>query len=317
MKVFLSILLFFPLLAHSARVVDRIMAIVNDEIITLSDFQAFRNKIKNKKPLDDILFFNKKPRFFLNKKSELLNLLVNESILESEIKKNSLQVTQQQVAGEIRRIAKNYGISQEQLVKELKKDGQSFSEYKAFIKTRMERQRLVGQAITSKIKITDDEVLQYYLKQNSSAKEQVFEYTLSHIFFSPNKSGGHDAAIERASRVLRKLKGGENFELAAKKHSEDPNFSSGGYLGTAKAGEFNASVSRSISKLKPGQFSKVVKTPAGYSILKIIKIQIADDPKFAKAKPQIRDLLTQKAFKKQFYLWIKEKRRLAFIRFNK
>ena len=212
---------------------------------------------------------------------------------------------------------KKNDLTKEQLKRELKRDGKSITEYKGFIKTRIERQRLIEKVISSQIKISDEEILQEYLKENPKAQNQVFEYSLSHIFFSPRKKGGHQAAIDRATIALEKLKSGAKFESIAKKYSEDPNFSPGGFLGTAKAGEFNKSVAKAISSLKVGEYSKVVKTPAGYSILKINNKKMTENSHFSKAKRGIQRKLAEKTFRNQFQLWLEEKRRLAFIRINK
>lgn len=317
MKYLILLILVLSNTTYAKKTVDRIMAVVDNEIITLSDYNKFRSDIKKNQLVDDILFLNQNPKSVLKSKRKLLDALVSEKILKSEVKKKNLGINTKQVESEFSRIAKENGLTKKQLERELKRDGKNISEYKSFIKNRIERQRLIEQVISSRIKISNEEILQEYLKKNPKAKDQVFEYSLSHIFFSPRKKGGSRAAINRATAVLEKLRSGSNFESTAKKYSEDPNFSPGGFLGTAKAGEFNKSVARAISSLKVGESSKVVKTPAGYSILKINSKKMTENSHFSKVKRKIQRELAEKTFKKQFKLWLEEKRRLAFIRINK
>ena len=80
---------------------------------------------------------------------------------------------------------------------------------------------------------------------------QTFEYTLSHILFTP-KTGGDDAAQGRAKAVAEKLKGGQSFEKLAEQFSEDANFTKGGALGTFRAGEMIKEIEDAVRKLSGG-----------------------------------------------------------------
>lgn len=302
--------------AQAAQLIDHIMAIVGDEIITLSDFKNYQKKIRKNEPIDEILFLGKNPKTVMKNKEKLLNILIDERILEAEVKSQKLEATLETVEKEIRRIAKNYNLTRKQLIQEIKKDGQSFSDYQHFIKTRLERQRLIEQAITSKIHISKEEILQYYLKQNPKAKEQVYEYTLAHIFFSSSKKNKSTKAIDRAIKVLEKLQRGENFESLVKKYSDKAKSNPKGILGTAKANEFNSSISKAVSGLKEGEYSKVIPMPGGYSILKIVKKVATSTTAFTRATPKIQSLLTQQAFEKQFTQWLSEKRKAIFVKVN-
>jgi peptidyl-prolyl cis-trans isomerase SurA len=102
----------------------------------------------------------------------------------------------------------------------------------------------------------------------------------------------------------------------AEQYSEDPNFSSGGLLGTFKSGEFMKEMEDAISDLNASQFSEVIKTKQGFHIVKILKKTVINDPLFEKEKEKIKNDLFELAFKKQFKLWIQSKREESYIQIN-
>ena len=219
-----------------SKTLEEVVAIVNDEMILRSDVDDFKKKLKAGTLTDELLIQSDDDRKKALKNDKvLLDKLIQSKIIDSEIKRLDLQVTVERIESEIRSIAKRNGINRSQLIEALKGQGMPFSEYQEFIRKSIERRSLVEREINSKIKISDEDVAAYYLKNNKDASNKIFEYTLSHIFISSNKRGDK-AAKQRGSEVYKKLKKGESFENLASDFSEDPNYTSGGLLGSFKAG---------------------------------------------------------------------------------
>lgn len=311
--LFVSCFILTPLSARSI-LLEKIVASVDDEIITLSDMHNYRQKIQTKKLNDD--FLNPNVKELLGDDKKLLEHLIDEKLLDSEIKKQNLSVTIERVEQEIRRIANQNKIDRAQFKEVLSREGISFADYQHFIKTQLERRALVEKEITSKIKITEDDVTAFYIaKMGSNANKDTFEYSISHILFTI-KSGDDKGAKERGQLVLEKLKQGQNFEELAANHSEDPGFSSGGTLGVFKSGEMLPEFEKSVTKLEVGQYSNLLKTKMGYHIIKLTKKRIVSDPQFQKEKASIEARLFQQAFEKQLRYWLAKKRQESFIRKN-
>lgn len=312
-KLFLLVLLLSSV--SFAEIVDRVVAIVNNEIVTLSDLRNFSSKLTQSGMIDDLLLFGQRPDSLKSNREAQLNYLINEKILDSEIKRLNLAVTIERVEQEIRDIARKNGASRAELMSAIKAQGMNPSDYQDFIKTRIERQSLIEQEITSKIRVSDEDVMAQYSRANPQADTGIYEYTLSHILFNPRK-GGPEAARDRAEAALKKIKEGNNFDTIAEQTSEDPNFSAGGLLGTFKAGEFNAELEKAVQGLGAGDVSNVVQTKAGYHIIKVLNKKIITDPRFEQEKEKIRAQLFEKAFQKHFKNWIEGKREESFIRIN-
>jgi len=314
-KFLLFLLLIFPMVSH-AEIIERIVAIVNNEIILESDFRELQNKFKTPAMIDEALLLNGKTIEDLKKDRKVqLDYLINEKIMESEIKRLNHTVTMDRVEQEIKDMAKKNNVSVNEILAAFKAQGISEAEYQAFLKSKIEKQSLIEAEVVSKLRISDDDALAEYLKNNPDRKTTVNEFSIAHIFFNPKK-GGPEAAYQRAEAVLQKLNAGENFETLAEQNSEDPNFTSGGVLGTFKSGEFLPEIEASIQNLNPGQTTGIVKSKMGYHIVKLLSKKLTSDPKFEKEKEKIKSDLFEQNFKRQMKNWLLSKREEAFIRIN-
>ncbi len=300
----------------SAEIIERVVAIINDEVVTLTDVDKYEQKLKAGGLTDDLLIPSEAVKQELLKdKKKLLQTMIDEKIIDSEVKRQKLEVPIERVEQEVRSIAKRNDISRDDLKKAVEEKGIKFSTYQDFIKTGLERHSLIDRAILSKIKISEDDVMSEYARLHGDSADQNFEFTLAHILFLIEK-GGITKAQERAALVLGKLRAGEDFDRMASEYSEDPNYSSGGVLGTFKSGEFSKEFDSTVQKMNVGDVSKVVQTKAGLHILKLLKKKLIPDPKIEKAKDEIRGQLYDKAYKKQFQAWLEQVRSEAFIRVN-
>lgn len=305
----------------NAEVIERIVAIVNDDIITLSDVNKYYDRLKSGGLTDDLLIPDEETKANLMKdRDKLLQTMIDEKIIDSEVKRQNLQVPIERVAQEVMSIAKRNNISRDELKQTLQERGLSFSQYQDFIKTGLERQQLIEKAVTSKIKVSEDDVNSVYLATVKGAEDQRFEYTIAQIMIVPDKNKETKTALAlartRAETVLAKLKGGGSFEKLASENSDDPNFSSGGVLGAFRSGELVKDFEGVVQKLGVSENSNIIQTKSGFYILKLLKKKPVSDPAADKDKEKIRAQLYEKAYKKQFQSWLEQLRQDAFIRIN-
>jgi len=314
MKIFLILLLSVMASLSHAETVDKIVAIVNDEILTLKDIENYKKQLQRGKFIDDLIITDKEK--LLKDRSALIEHMINERIIDSEVKRQDLSVTVEKVDQEIKKVSDGNRMTRSELIAALKKEGISFSEYQNFIKQRLERQALIQKTISSKIKITDDEIQNYYMNNYKGSSVTSYEYSLAHILFLP-KGGDKEAAKSRAESVLKKLNAGESFDSLASQYSEDPNFSAGGFLGNFKSGEFLKELENSVQNLSVGSHTNLVPTKFGYHIVKLLSKKIVKDPLFESKKKEIQNILYEKAFAQQFKFWIEERKLGSFIKINK
>ncbi|KHD87277.1 MAG: survival protein SurA [Bdellovibrio sp. ArHS] len=294
---------------------EKTVAIVNTELVLESDFKDLQNRIGKPGLVDEALLFDKSPESLKGNRKAQLDYLINEKILESEVKRLNLTVTSDRVESELKSMAKRNNVTEAELLNIIKGQGIAPAEYKTFLKHSIEKQSLMDSEIISKLRISDEDALNEYLKTNPSSRPSIDEFSVSHIFFNPKK-GGAEAALQRAQVAAGKVRSGENFETLAQQFSEDPNFSSGGSLGTFKSGEFLPEIEEAISNLKVGETTPVVKSRMGYHIVKLTGKKLTTDPKFERAKDRIKAQLLETSFKRQLKTWLQNKRDEIFVRIN-
>ncbi len=313
-KLFFCLILILSFSAQ-AEIVERIVAIVNSELVLESDIRAMQNTLKKPELIDDSLLLGKTADSLKGNRKAQLDYLINERLIESEIKRLNLSVTADRIEQELKDKAKANNISVADLLSAIKGQGIAEKEYRRFLKERIEKQSLMDTEIVSRLRISDDDALGEYLRQNPNSKSSINEFSVAHIFFNPRK-GGPQAAYERAQTVIEKLRTGDNFEALAEQYSEDPNFTAGGNLGSFKTGEFLPEIENSIQSLAEGDTTQVVKSKMGYHIVKLLGKKITTDPRFEREKDRIKAVLLEASFKRQLKVWLEGKKDDSFIRIN-
>ncbi|MBO9668178.1 MAG: peptidylprolyl isomerase [Bdellovibrio sp.] len=298
-----------------AEVVEKTLAVVNSEIILESDLKELQKRMTKPGMVDDALLDGKTVDSLKNNRKAQLDYLINEKLITSEIKRLNLSVTNDRVESELKDMAKRNGVSETELANIMKGQGITLAEYRVFLKDKIEKQSLMDTEIISKLRISDEDALNEYMKSNPNNKPSIDEFSVAHIFFNPKKGGG-EAALKRAEVALGKLRSGEGFETLAEQYSEDPNFSTGGALGTFKSGEFIPEIEDAISNLKVGETTGIVKSRLGFHIVKVTAKKLTTDPKFEKAKDKIKAQLLEASFKRQLRVWLQNKRDESFVRIN-
>lgn len=317
MKLFLSAGLILLSIGVSAKVVDRIVAVVNNQMITLSDLDSFRDNLKKDGLLDQaLLSFYEKDKL-LKDSDYALNYLIDTRIIDSAIDRADINVPIEAVESEIRDIARKSQTTKQNLIAGLKKRGILYSDYQDFVKTSMQRQSLLKREISSKIKISDEDVANFYIQnQKVDSKALVFEYSLAHILFVPEGRGGDADAKKRANDVLSQLRNGESFNAMAAKYSEDPRFSQGGLFGRVRAGEIVPELEKALNGVREGENTSVVKMADGYHIFRVLKRTLVTSDDFEKKKARIADMLFSDIFFRQYNSWIEDQRKSAFLKIH-
>lgn len=299
-----------------AKLVDRVVAVVNDDAITQSDVNSFKKELKTNGLLDEgLLSLYDKAKLEKSEKADI-NFLIDKSIIDDDVKTQGIVTPIEQVDSEIQNIAQSRGIDLAQLRKALKAQGISYAQYQDFVRTSMQRQTLLQKEISSKIKISNDEIDAFYASQKHGKNPLVYEYSLSHIFFA-DSNGGPDAAKTRAEDVKKRLDAGVPFNTLLSQYSEDKQYSkTDGNFGTFRLSDLNPKMRAIISKLSTGELSPVVHLPDGYHIFKVVNKKLVPSPDLLAKRDAIRRYLMGVQFKHQFHAWLSQKRAEAFIHIN-
>ena len=295
--------------------VDKVIAIVNSEPILQSELKAMPARSKKEGGLDDALMLDEKLDTLRTDSKVQLEYLIREKLVESEVKRLNLTLSDDRINSEMLTLAKRNQLSKTQLESSLKKQGYTPVEYKAVLKAKLERQSFFDAEVISKLRITDEDAYSEFRAQFPKYKPVVNEFSIAQIYFNPKKGSGKEA-LARAEEVLNKLTAGESFEALANKFNEDPRANKDGALGSFKSGEFLPEIETVVGALEKNKFSKIVQSKIGFHIVKVLDKKSTQDPQFLRIKEQIKAVLVEKNFKRQLKNWFESKKQDAYIKIN-
>jgi len=305
----------FSVPAFSAEVVDRIVAVVNDDIIRLTDLNKAVAPLEEQIRLKKMAPEKQREEIF-KLRQEMLNSLIDDKLADQEIKTAGIFVDEQEIDNAILQVKKANFYSDEELRSALTASGISMDDYRNEIKKQMHRNQLVNQKVKSKIIITESDVSAYY-NAHPELFSVVKKYMIRNVMMPLD--AGMDQAAKASVRakmenVHQRLSAGEPFEKMAKAYSEAVNASDGGKLGLFALEELAENIRIAVEPLKPGMFSPVVETDQGYQIFYVEKIEDAGGKEFSCVADEIRQKLYEEAVNKKFQSWIEALRKDADIK---
>ncbi len=298
---------------EAKELVDKIIVLVNSEIVLQSDLKSLQSRISKEGMVDETILLGESASTLKNNEKAQLDFLIREKLVESEIKRQGLSVGDDRVETELNELARKNQMSRADFNKVITKQGFAVEDFKAMQKNRIERQSFFESEIVSKLRITDEDAYGEYQNKNPNARPNINEFTISQIFFSPKRGGG-EGALARAQVTLSRVREGESFEDMANKFNETPDAAKDGYLGSFRAGEFLPDIERAVSSLDAGSVSEIIRSPAGYHIVKVLSKKTILDPNFVRVKEMIKASLVEKNFKRQLKNWFESKKQDAYIK---
>ncbi len=307
-----GLFLLFPLHLRG-EVTDRIVALVNNEVITLSELE------ETVKPLYEQVRQTSTPAEREQKlkkiREEVLDHLVDSKLLEQEIKKRKFEVPERDVDAAIGDVLKSTNLSENDLKKVIAREGMTYSAYRQRIREELGKMRLVSREIKSKI-VIEEETLRKAYQANLEKFTDPLEVKIQQIFFPlPQNSSQDEAAVikKEARSILERARKGEDFTELAKKYSRAPEASEGGVLGYFKHKEMMPELEEVGFKLKVGEISDLVNSPMGFHILRVLERKGGEPKPFAEVQNKIRDEMIQVEAEKKYNEWMKDLKSKAYI----
>lgn len=307
--LFLLVFLILPCLAQ-AEVVDRIIATVNQEPVTLYEFNKAMDNIQKeiaKKP--DMKLSNDDMELL---KKKAFDHLVDEILLNQEIAKKGLDVTDQDVTRAIDSILERNKFTLDQLRKELASKGENLEDYRADIKSQLRRLKFINQMIGNKVHVSEEDVKEYYAQQGAelSGNQQI---QIAQIVFplSENPSDSELSKIQTdAQAVYQKVKGGMKFEQAMKQYGG----AGSGDLGKVNFSGISPQMAQAIQGLDKGEVTEPVRTSAGFIIVKLYDKPTGGPLAGSEdIKNRIRDRIYEVKVQEEIKKYVDQLRSKAFI----
>lgn len=267
---------------------DRILAVVNNDVITQSDIklqtrtvvQQLREK-KAQIPPDDIL------------QKQVLERAIMRQLQLQLAESTGIRVDDDTLNRAIETIAKQNNLSLDQFRDVLAKDGFDFAAFREDIRKEIIISRLRQREVGNKINVTDQEVENYLSNQKAQGATAGDEYQLAHILIAVPEAASPEqvqAARETAGKVLASLRAGADFKETAASVSTGEQALEGGDLGWRSAAQLPTLFADVIPDMKPGDLSELIRSPGGFHIIKLIDKRDGDSASVIK-QTQTRHIL--------------------------
>ncbi|HOJ70389.1 MAG TPA: peptidylprolyl isomerase [Syntrophorhabdaceae bacterium] len=297
---FISLFLFLAGISY-AEIVDRIIAIVNDDIITLKDLEKYIKIEKHGRYVS----INEYYRNIQLK--EKIDHFIDDLLIRQQAKKFKIEVTDKDVDLIIENIKKQHLITDQELREQLKKENIDYKDFYNGLRINQLRNRVLSRAIAADILVTEDNLRDYYNKHLDEFRED--EYKLQQIFISNKKKDANKVALMAYSL----LQEGKAFEDVAREFSDDPTASLGGDLGYVKKDDLIPELKEALSVIIPGTYTHVIRTPYGFHILKLLHEKKGDLIPYEQVKARIHERIVQIESEKRYKEFIEKLRKSSYI----
>lgn len=247
--------------------IDRVVAVVNDEVITETELDREVRTVKKRLseqnipvPAADLL------------RSQVLNRLITKHLQLQLAKKTGIRVDDETLNKTIERIASQNKMTLPELRDVIERDGFNFADFREDIRDEVAISRLKQRQVESNIVVTDQEIDQFIANQlvGDNANDT---FHLAHILVAVPEAAGPDKVQtfrDKAEKIKKMLSGGADFSKVAIEYSDGRQALDGGDLGWRKAKELPTIFARIVPHMKVGEVSDIIRSPSGFHIIKVL-----------------------------------------------
>lgn len=298
-RTLISSLLILSASPADARLIDKTSALVNSDVVLLSDLNSFRKNFSLRREIDPFIALLN----FQSPESQKENL---EYLIQETLVLQKFPPTEDEAEEEINAVQRNNKIDRERLKEVLRSQGVDFEDYRELMKVSVAKRKLVDRELRPLAMVTDEEVKNYYYtdpvyRQRQKQQQLVLKYSLQQLLI-PNQ--------RLAETISNRLKSGEDLDAVA---SEYPGQVDVSKLGTISEENMNSKIKSSIEGLKVGESTAPMTAGTGYMILKILDVSAPVDPGFENEKEKIRSVLFQRALVNQLRIWTERERAQSYV----
>jgi len=295
-----------------AEVVDKIIVIVNDEIITQGEVDRILSPMYQQwkmahtdeelaKKIDEARF-------------KVLQRLINDKLLFSEAKRTEIEVTDEDVQLRIEEVKKRFA-NEEEFKMNLLRENITLGELEKKYKERIMIDKLINTEIRGRISVAPSEVTEYYRTHKDEFREPK-KVKVRSILIRVDERRPAEKALEKSKEILARLEEGGDFSLLAKEYSEGPYRDKGGDMGWVKENELMTRINDVLFKLDKDEMSGIVKTNLGFHIFRIDDVSASRVMKFHESKNLVERHIFNKKMDEKLGQWLEKLREDAYIAFK-
>jgi peptidyl-prolyl cis-trans isomerase SurA len=288
LNVLLSLAAALSLAATAPRVLDRVAATVDGDVVTLSDLQERLGPEWVR--IDRMDPGKEKDETRAAALRRALDVLVAERLLARQAEALGLEVTEAQVDAAVQDIQTRNRFDDQQLAQALREQGLDRATFRDQVRRELQTYQVLQSKVRNRVKLSDADVRNYYQTHPQEFGGEP-ELHVRHIFL-PLPEGASKADEEKVraqgEKVLQRLQGGEDFAKVAREVSKGPSASDGGDLGWLRRGTIQKQLEDAAFALQKGQVSPLVRAGPGFHVLRVEDRRVGGGRSFEEAAEEIR-----------------------------
>lgn len=292
-----------------SAVLDRVIAVVNDELITQSELDRILQPIyaqyKKLYAGDELLLK------IDEKRREILNHMINDKLILTEARKQEIEIKPEEISKRVEEFKGRFP-SEEQFEQALIEQGVTQAELQKRFEEELLKEKFISREVRNKIEITPPEIKAHY-DANMNKFKVPPRVRVSDILIRTKGDKDKEKALEKAKEVLARLKEGDDFAEMAKVYSEGVHTKEGGDMGYIIRGQLKKELDDVIFALKEGEFSDITESGIGYHIFMVSEKQESVVISFEEAYDKIRDVIYRQKARKRLEELIEEIKENAYI----
>jgi peptidyl-prolyl cis-trans isomerase SurA len=300
----------------NSKIVEEIIARVNNEIITRSELDKARSTAEDdaKQECEGKCTTDQLKAQIEDRQKNALRDLIDQSLLVQRGKDMGLSVEPEVIKRlDQIRIQNNLG-SMEDLEKAVSSQGFNWEDFKDNIRKGLLTQKVISQEVGSHINISKEEVNKYYAEHKAEF-ERPEQVALREIVVSTE--GKKDSELpdlkKKADTALKRVKDGEEFTEIAKRFSDGSTAKQGGFLGVYKRGELSKELEDTVFKMKKNELTDVMDTKQGYLVLQVLEHYDEGEQSLEKVEPEIMDKLYSQRMEPKLRDYLKTLREQSYV----
>ncbi|HVP62456.1 MAG TPA: peptidylprolyl isomerase [Myxococcaceae bacterium] len=275
-----------------AELVDRVAAVVNNDVVTLSEVE--KRAAPELARVDQEFTGPDRAQRRAAALKKTLDTMIDEKLVDNELRELKVTIGDKEVDAAVDEVKKSYNLTDDQLQQAVLREGFSMAEYREQMRKQIGRYKLISEKVRKNVKVSEADVQTEYDRMTRAEGED-YEVHVRHILIAVPRNASQ-AQVEqgrrKASAVAEEARQpGVDFAGLAKKRSEGSSSSDGGDLGFFKRGTMVPEFERVAFNLKTGDVSDPVRTQFGWHVLKLEEIRKLGMKPLAELRPEIEERL--------------------------